>query len=61
MAEIPNFDAARMQAVHLLFDYLVAERGFTAAESYAIISAAGDVEFGGPVSAVVLASVPNDL
>ena len=53
-----DYETARMQAVRLLHEYLTAERGLTAEESYAVISAAGDIEFGGPVNAVVLASVP---
>jgi amidase len=53
-----DYETARIQAVRLLHEYLTTERGVTAEESYAVISAAGDVEFGGPVNAVVLASVP---
>ena len=53
-----DFNCARIQAVALLHAYLTQERGLTPEESYAVISAAGDIEFGGPVSAVVLASVP---
>lgn len=61
LAEYPDFAAARVQAVQLLFDYLVAERGFTPDEAFALVSAVGDIEFGGPASAIVLASAPNEL
>jgi amidase len=59
LGEGTDFNAARQQAVDLLHAYLTAERGLTAEESYALISAAGDLEFGGPVNAIVLASVPR--
>jgi amidase len=53
-----DYETARTMAVLLLYGYLTKERGLTAEEAYAVISAVGDLEFGGPVSAVVLASVP---
>jgi amidase len=53
-----DFHVARQQAVELLHAYLTDERGLTAAEAYAVISATGDVELGGPANAIVLASVP---
>jgi amidase len=58
LAEPGDYNTARAQAVALLHAYLTTERGLTPEESYAVISAAGDVEFGGPVSAIALASAP---
>lgn len=49
---------ARNQALHLLFSYLTDERRIPAEEAMILISAAADLEFGGPAAAVVLASVP---
>ncbi len=54
-----SLDAARSRAVEALFAYLTDERGLAPAEAYAVISAAGDIELGGPACAIVLASVPN--
>ena len=53
-----DFNAARQQAVDLLHTYLIDEHGLTAEESYAVISATGDIELGGPVNAIVLGSLP---
>jgi acetamidase/formamidase len=57
----PNGDypAARRQAIALMVAYLTAERGLTPEDAYALVAACGDLEFGGPASAVVLASVPR--
>lgn len=56
-----DYGRARQQALHLLFAYLTEERGLAAAEALGLIAAAGDLEFGGPAAAVVLASVPWDV
>ena len=51
-------EVARQLAVELLHAYLTEERGLTPEESYAVISATGDLELGGPANAIVLGSVP---
>ena len=53
-----DYTSARRQAVTLLYRYLTAERGLTPTDAHALISAAADLAFGGPATAVVLASVP---
>lgn len=53
-----DHDRARRQATTLMLAYLTAERGLSRAEAYLLMSAAVDLELGGPAGAVVLASVP---
>ncbi|HKG26228.1 MAG TPA: acetamidase/formamidase family protein [Thermomicrobiales bacterium] len=53
-----DFQVARKQATDLLLTYLTAERGLSFDDAYVVISACGDLEFGGPAGAVALASVP---
>lgn len=54
-----NLDAARTQAAERLFAYLTEERGLTLDEAHTLIAATGDIELGGPASAIAVASVPN--
>jgi len=54
-----NLDAARTQAAERLFAYLTEERGLTLDEAHTLIAAAGDIELGGPASAIAVASAPN--
>lgn len=52
---------ARRQALGLMWDLLVVEAACTPEEAFGLISAAVDVELGGPAGMVVLASVPRSL
>lgn len=56
-----DFHRARLQATKLMFEMLTKEHGLTAEEAYLLVSAAVDLEFGGPAGAVVLAAVPRSL
>lgn len=56
-----DFEGSRVQATHLMFEYLTLERGLSASDAYVICSAAVDLEYGGPAAAVTLASVPLDV
>jgi amidase len=61
LGERGNYVSARRHAADQLFNYLTTERRLTAEDAYTLFSAAGDLSFGGPASAVVLASVPLDV
>ncbi len=61
LAERGNYTAARRHAADQLFNYLTEERRLTPVDAYTLFSAAGDLTFGGPAGAVVLASVPLDV
>lgn len=61
LAERGNYVAARRHAADQLFNYLTEERRLTAEDAYTLFSAAGDLTFGGPAGAVVLASIPLDV
>jgi amidase len=61
LGERGNYVSARRHAADQLFNYLTSERRLTAEDAYTLFSAAGDLSFGGPASAVVLASVPLDV
>ena len=50
---------ARSQAVRLLFTYLTNEAGLSPRDAHIVISAAGDIQLGGPAGMNVLASVPR--
>jgi hypothetical protein len=41
-----------------MFEYLTKERGLSAVDAYIVVSAAVDLDLGGPAAAVVLASLP---
>ncbi len=56
-----DFEASRLQAIALMFDYLTQERGLSQGDAYVICSAVVDLEYGGPAAAVTLASVPLDV
>jgi amidase len=53
-----DYHRARKQALSLLFAYLTNERGLAGDEAITLIAGCGDLAFGGPAAAVVLASVP---
>ncbi|MDQ3695764.1 MAG: acetamidase/formamidase family protein [Chloroflexota bacterium] len=53
-----DYHVARQQALSLLFAYLTEERGLAGDEAITLIAARGDLAFGGPAAAVVLANVP---
>ncbi|HEX5166437.1 MAG TPA: acetamidase/formamidase family protein [Thermomicrobiales bacterium] len=61
LAERGNYTSARRHAADQLFNYLTVERRLTAEDAYTLFSAAGDLSFGGPAGAVVLASIPLDV
>jgi len=61
LAERGNYDSARRHAADQLFNYLTVERRLTPVDAYTLFSAAGDLTFGGPAGAVVLASIPLDV
>lgn len=61
LAERGNYSAARRHAADQLFNYLTEERRLTPEDAYTLISAVGDLSFGGPAGAVVLASIPLDV
>jgi acetamidase/formamidase len=56
-----RFLDARQQALGLMWDFLVAEAGLEREEAYGVLSAAVEVELGGPAGMVVLASVARSL
>ena len=56
-----RFLDARQQALGAMWDILLVEAGCTPEEAYGLLSAAVDVELGGPAGMVVLASVPRSL
>ncbi len=56
-----RFLDARQQALGLMWDVLVAEAGLEREEAYGVLSAAVEVELGGPAGMVVLASVARSL
>lgn len=60
LAERGNYVSARRHAADQLFNYLTEERRLTPEDAYTLFSAAGDLTFGGPAGAVVLASIPLD-
>lgn len=53
-------DAARV-AIREMYRLLTLEAGIPECDAHLLVSAAVDLEFGGPASAIVLASVPLDL
>ncbi len=55
-----DYAAARRQAIALMFAYLTGERGLSPEDAYILCAARVDLEFGGPASAIVLASLPLD-
>lgn len=61
LADRGNYVSARRHAADQLFNYLTEERRLTPEDAYTLFSAAGDLTFGGPAGAVVLASVPLDV
>jgi amidase len=61
LAERGNYTSARRHAADQLFNYLTVERRLTPFDAYTLFSAAGDLTFGGPAGAVVLASIPLDV
>lgn len=61
LAERGNYVSARRHAADQLFNYLTEERRLTPEDAYTLFSAAGDLTFGGPAGAVVLASIPLDV
>jgi amidase len=61
LAERGNYVSARRHAADQLFNYLTEERRLTPEDAYTLFSAVGDLTFGGPAGAVVLASIPLDV
>jgi amidase len=54
-----HYDRARTQAVRQMERYLTEECGLEPATAFLLLSAAVDLEFGGPAGAIVLASIPT--
>jgi amidase len=52
-----DYEASQRQATGLMFDYLTKERGLSEGDAYVLCSAAVDLEYGGPASAITLAGV----
>lgn len=61
LGEEVDFETSRRQAIGLMFDYLTKERGLSEEDAYVVCSSAVDLEYGGPMSAVTLASISLDV